>query len=251
MSIYKKKMENEEPKLKKRKKVKSKKKKVKLPKRIIPTGNADKDGFADNWKEGRDPLDFPRPYRCVLSGPPSSGKSCIIKNIIARGDFQEIYLVHEDATTNEYDDIEIAWQDTTLPEIDMLRGARDINKLLIIEDCDLTRMTKEQKHTLDRICGNVSSHSNLSIFYTSQDPISVPLCVRRTANIFILWPQPDLIALHAMARRTGKDQEAYQKFFSKCTGPHDAIYIDLTKSSPYPLRLNGYTMLDKEGNIKN
>jgi len=234
----------------KRKKKKGKKKKGKLPRKIIATGNKDKDCFADYWKEGRDPLDFPRPYRMVLSGPPSSGKSCIIKNVIARGDFQEIYLVHTDPSTKEYDDLEIVWQDTKLPEIEMLRGSRDINKLLIIEDCDLTRMSKGEKHTLDRLAGNVSSHSNLSIMFTSQDPISVPLCMRRTANIFILWPQPDLIALHAMARRTGKDQDMYQKFFSKCTEPHDSIWIDLTKQSPFPLRLNGYTMLDKEGNIK-
>jgi len=240
---------SEEQKLKKRKR-KVKKKKEKLPRKIIATGNKDKDSFKDDWYEGRDPLDFPRPYRCVLSGPPSSGKSCIIKNIMARGDFDEVYLCHTDSTTNEYDDVDIVWQDTKLPEIEMVRGARDVNKLLIIEDMDLTRMSKEERHTLDRICGNVSSHSNLSIFYTSQDPISVPLCVRRTANIFILWPQPDLIALHAMARRTGKDQEMYQKFFSKCTGPHDAVWLDLTKQTPYPIRLNGYTMLDKEGNIK-
>jgi DNA replication protein DnaC len=140
-----------------------KKKKEKLPRKIIATGNKDKDSFKDEWEVGRDPLDFPRPYRCVLSGPPSSGKSCIIKNIMARGDFDEVYLCHTDSTTNEYDDVELVWQDTKLPEIEMVRGARDVNKLLIIEDMDLTRMSKEERHTLDRICGNVSSHSNLSI----------------------------------------------------------------------------------------
>jgi hypothetical protein len=245
-------MENDEVEVKKRKKVKKKKKKkVKLPKKIIPTGNLDKDGFADAWKEGRDPLDIPTPFRCVLSGPPSSGKSCVIKNILARCDFDEIYLVHVDDTTQEYNDIEIAWQDTSLPPLDMMKGARDIKKCLIVEDMDLTSMGKEERHILDRLFGNVSSHSNLTIFYTSQDPLSVPLCARRTSNVFVIYKQPDLLALNMMASRTGYRQDDYQQFFKHCKNPHDFLMIDTTKQTPYPLRLNAYQMLNADGSFKN
>ena len=235
---------------KKRKKSKKKGKK-KLPRKIIVLENKEKSQFKDEWYEGRDPLDLPRPFRCVLSGPPSSGKSMIIKNIMARGDWDEVYLIHLDDSTIEYDDIDIAYQSTELPPLEMLKGSRDINKLLICEDLLLNQMSKQEIFNLDRLFGNVSSHSNVSIFWTSQDPLSIPLSARRMANVFLLWKQNDHIALQLMCKRTGQTSETFGKFFRHCKTPHDFIMLDCTANTPFPIRLNGYQMLSEDGSFKN
>ena len=51
-----------------------------LPNQIIPISCSDK-GFQERWYRGRNILNFPHSYSMVLAGPPSSGKSTLIKNI--------------------------------------------------------------------------------------------------------------------------------------------------------------------------
>lgn len=74
-----------------------KKVKHRLPKEILPIPCADK-AFHEKWKKGRDMLNIPHPFRCVALGPPNSGKSTIVKNLLIRAkpEFEEVYVVHCD-----------------------------------------------------------------------------------------------------------------------------------------------------------
>ena len=63
---------------------KKKKKRVKLPNKIIPIPCADKDGWSEKWYPNRNLLNFPHSWRGVFCGPPSCGKTNLIKNIILR-----------------------------------------------------------------------------------------------------------------------------------------------------------------------
>ena len=225
---------------------KEKKRKSVLPKKIIPLPNADK-GFTEKWYPGRDELDIPKPFRMILAGPPSSGKSTCVKNILCRCEFEEVYVCHFDQeTTEEYDDINLTYFENHLPDVSLLKGSRDIKKALIIEDMDLSSMNKYEKKTLDRLFGNVSSHDNVSIFYCVQDPLNVPLCARRVSNFFVLWKQPDLLALSLMGARTGFDQKRFAHLFNKLKDTHDSLWVDLTRNSPYPLRMNGYIPINDD-----
>ena len=70
------------------------------PKEIVPIKCADKVGV-EHWdeKRARDLANFPSPFRMLLLGPPNTGKSTLIKNIILhiRPRFKEVYVVHPDA----------------------------------------------------------------------------------------------------------------------------------------------------------
>ena len=65
--------------------------KAKLPKELIIIKNPDKQ-FHEAWKEGRNMVNVPHPFRMVCFGPPNVGKSTVVKNILLRADppFEEI-----------------------------------------------------------------------------------------------------------------------------------------------------------------
>ena len=62
---------------------KSKSKNKKLPNEIIPISCSDKLGYTEKWNEKRNLLNICHPWRGCFTGPPSSGKSTSIKNIIS------------------------------------------------------------------------------------------------------------------------------------------------------------------------
>ena len=54
----------------------------KIPKEIIILKSGDKQN-REKWYKGRDLLNFPGgSFRAIISGPPNSGKTNLIKNII-------------------------------------------------------------------------------------------------------------------------------------------------------------------------
>ena len=225
-----------------------KKKRVKhrLPKKIIAIPNPDK-VWHEKWTEHRDLLNIPHPFRCVLLGPPNSGKTTVMKNIIVRckPEFEEIMVVHCDKDdTKEFDDLDVDMLDDipTPEEIDP-----DSKKLIILEDLEYGSMDKDTKKALDRLFGYVSTHKNLSVMLTAQDPFSVPAICRRCANLWVIWRVTDIDALSTVGRRTGMKSKHFSALFEKfINDTKDSIWVDLTSHSPAPLRLNGYQIIKKK-----
>ena len=91
---------------KKEKKVKKDKKQ--LPDKVLPICSSDKKNWTEKWYPGRNLLNLPHSFRMICIGPPSSGKSCMIKNIIVRSDppFEQIICCHLDhENSKEWDDV--------------------------------------------------------------------------------------------------------------------------------------------------
>ena len=220
-----------------------KKKAQKLPETILPIKCKDK-GFQERWYEGRSLLNIPHSFRAIFAGPPSCGKSNFTKNIIIRADppFEQILITHFSShDTNE-------WSDVDCEMLDHIPHSHEIStegkKLLIIEDLDLKSLSKPELHNLDRLFGYCSSHKSLSIILTCQDPYNVPPCGRRTANVFVFFKQPDIIALATLAKRTGmKANDLLEIFCKYIHSPHDSLMIDYTNGTPAPLRINGFTKI--------
>lgn len=218
-------------------------KKIKLPKSLLPIKNLDKK-FHEVWDEPTcDLLDFPHPFRGVLLGPPNSGKTTTVKNILMRQTlpFQRMYLVHCDASnTNEYKDVgAIALSRFPRPE----DWPGNEKTLLVIDDVELKTMNKHQLQCLDRTFGYVSTHKNLSVLLCAQDPFNTPAIVRRCSNLWVLWPNRDADAMQTIARRCGVQN--LTGLFKYCQTPKDSIWVDLTDGSPHKLRLNGYTPIEE------
>jgi replication-associated recombination protein RarA len=224
---------------------KSKIDKMRLPNEILVIKNKDKT-FHEEWKPNRNIINFPHPYRAILCGPPNSGKTLVIKNILLRAKpmFKEVYIIHYDCNTKEYDDIGATFL-TEFPPLEFWEGKN--KTLVIIDDISFKDLNKSQNAILDRLYGYISTHRNVSLLLTSQDMFNIPSIVRRCSNLFILWKPRDIDSLTTIGRRTGMNGKELRILFNDLIHTRtDSLWIDLTKDSPYMLRKNGFELITKE-----
>jgi len=225
---------------------KPRKSKFKLPKnKLIVIPNADK-AFHEKWYDGRNLGNLPHPFREVIVGPPNTGKTSVIKNIVlrARPKFEDVILLHPDAEySKEYDDL-----GPSLVKLDRFLQPNEwaglVKTLLIVDDIEFKNLSKEQKSCLNRVMGYVSTHKKMSVVVTSQNPFDIPVSVRRCANVFIFFKMDDLDALATISRKTGITRKQFLDLFALCANPHDSLWIDRTTKSPAPLRINCYDIID-------
>ena len=220
----------------------------KLPDKILAIPNMDKT-FQEKWHDGRNLLNFPHSWRCVITARPNTGKTTIIKNILIRQDpmFQRIYVVHIDPDTLDYDDVDGCHIIDSIPHrSDPIFNGR-YKTLIILDDLEYKFMDKKQLRNLDRLFGYVSSHKNVSCAVISQDAYNIPPCVRRMSNIWILGRiNNDMSSFHTIAGKCGMKREDFDYIFDRyITGDHDTLWIDRTKNTPAEHRINGYTIIDK------
>ncbi len=216
-----------------------------LPDVLIPIPNPDK-GFHEKWKRNRNKLNFPHPFRATICGPPGAGKTNSIKNIILRADppFQTIYVIHCDSGyTKEYKDIEGVKMLDSIPPPESWDGKQ--KTLVVLDDCEYKALKKDQLKNLDRLCGYCSTHKNISVVNAVQELFTLPTIVRRCSNLWVLWRPNDWDSLNTIGRKLGKTAADFRALFALCTGFRDSIWIDQTPHSPYPMRKNGFELIDK------
>ena len=224
---------------------KKKKKKKKLPDEIIPIPCGDKEGWTEKWYPHRNLLNFPHSWRGIFCGPPSCGKTNLLKNIILRADppFEEVIICHYSAEDT------VEWDDIDCEIVNEIPSPHDFTiekkKLLILEDIDLSSLNKASLGNLNRLYGYASSHKNLSIALTCQNAFDCPPCARRVSNIFVLFKSADINALAMLASRTGlKSRELLDIFNKYILNNHNNLIVDLTSNTPAKLRIDGYKVLE-------
>ncbi len=216
-----------------------------LPNRIIPLSNPDKE-FHESWSGRRNLLNFPHPWRGVFLGPPNCGKGTVVKNLLLRAKppFEEVVCIHCDPEyTKEWDDLGEIKMRADIPPPNEWPG--EVKTLVIVDDLEVKGLAKEQKRNLDRLWGFVSTHKNISCCLLSQDAFNVPPIIRRCSNLWVLWRSPDLDSMACCARKSGMRPGDFQRIFSKFRGAHDSFWIDMTKRSPMPLRMNGFKKITR------
>lgn len=216
-----------------------------LPKKILPIPCADKK-FHEEWQMGDDELNFPHPVRILICGRPNTGKSTIIKNILLRQDppFRKVYVVHPDKDyTEEYKDVNGIMLDSIPNQKDPIFGKKKV--VIILEDLEFKFMNKYELRNLDRLFGYASTHKNASIIVSVQDCFNLPPAIRRMSNVWILGKiDNDKASFQDIARRCGLDKDLFLKIYNDhIKDVHDTVWIDATKNSKYPLRINGYKMM--------
>lgn len=229
-------------------KLKKKKKRSRLPAVILALGNPDKD-FHEKWYKGRDLLDIPHPFRMINASKPNGGKTNLGKNIILRvaqgkTPFEQIVVVHCDPeTTKEYDDLDDVCLLGTIPAVEEFDG--ELKTLIILEDLNYIDMGKVEQGRMERLFGYASTHKNISVLLTAQDPFRIMATARRCANFFNVWNNHDSTMIKTLALKTGVHKEKLQDAFHRlCPKVHDFLSIDLTDNSPAPFRLNGYEKIN-------
>ena len=227
-----------------------KKVKMRLPNEILALPNADK-LFHEKWYKGRNMLNIPHPFRCVALGPPNCGKGTIVKNLLLRAkpEFEEVFVIHCDPNyTKEWDDIGGEMM-SEIPNPEDWKG--EVKTLVILDDLEFKGMSKDQKRNLDRLFGFVSTHKHCSICLCAQDTFNVPPIVRRCSNLWVLWKMNDMDSLSNTARKTGMTAQNFNTIFNELMmNNHDSLWIDTTAGTPYPLRKNGYTIINKKDGVE-
>ena len=208
-----------------------------LPKKILVIPSREK-LWHEKWNKKRDELNFPHPYRLILTSTPNSGKTNLCKNILLRAKpmFEKIYLFHYDPDCEEYEDVDIIKIDEMLEPKDS-RLKQNIKSLLIVED---SQLAKEDIQKLDRLFGYASTHKGLSIIFICQNFFKIPPMVRRMANIFAIWKKSsDFDSLYYIGRKFGLNKDEFMSIMNQCKSRYDFILFDMS-GNPDKIRLNGY-----------
>lgn len=218
----------------------------KIPKEIILLKSGDKE-HREKWFSGRDLMDFPGgSFRAIISGPPSSGKTNLIKNILIKANplYDRVYLVHFDPYSRDYEDADVdVLEDGELPQNDDIDAS--MKNLIIFEDINYDSLTKEQKLDLASLFKYVSSHKNCNIIWSCHDPVTgIPPSIRRLANLYIIFQLPDLSSLAHIGAKCGMKPADFQEIFKQfIKSPHHNLCIDMTAGTPARLRINMYQVL--------
>jgi len=209
------------------------KKKVSTEKKeeLIIFHNDDKD-FHEKY-DGRNGR-LVHPFRALMTSSVNSGKTSLIKNIILNQDppFEKIYLWHFDPeNTKEYDILDVVKINTPLTKEDV---ATPEKKLLIMEDLLVSQFSKQTQGQINRMFGYMSTHSNMSIIMTSQNPFDIPISLRRAASHLFLWNTIDNISKNLLGARFGMDAKELTKILNdNCESSYDNIVLDLTPNAPF------------------
>lgn len=218
---------------------------------IVAIENPDKT-FHENWENttvnnvemARHPMNVPHPFRCVLMGPPGVGKTTVVLNLLLRQQppFKKVYVIHIDGEySKEYDAIGKYIKLSEVPNPEWWPG--DVKSLVILDDLEYKTMNKVQKRNVDRLFGYVSTHKNVSVCLTSQDPFNIFAIVRRCADLWVLWKTKDIDSVATIARKAGLMPEQMREIF-KDFALRDSLWIDHTPGSPFPLRINGDRIIE-------
>lgn len=217
-----------------------------MPNKLVFIPSVDKNDMIEVWYPGRNLLNIPRPFRMTLMGRPSTGKSLIVKNIILNADppFEQILVYHCDPEASEYAEVGATVLEE-LPEENDEMFLQGLRTLLILDDISFVDLNKDEKRRIDRLCGFVSSHRNVSLCVCNQTFFSVLPVIRKCSNVFNIWSPADLDELNTIARRCGYKSKVLKEIFrSNIQKYTDSIMIDMTVSSPAPLRKNVFEKID-------
>ena len=142
------------------------------------------------------------PSRIIACGPCNVGKSLILLNLMMRADppFDRIVIYHNDPESEEYDQVDEDYV-SEVPSIDYFD--KNEKSLLVFEDINFKDMKRDQMALVDRYYGCWSTHHNISVWSTFQDPFSCPPRIRRLANIVILWNNGDADSMTEPSRKLG------------------------------------------------
>lgn len=239
--------------------------------KVLPhVANPDKKNF-EKWDSERSMLNFPHPYRCLITGNPNSGKTTSVLNILlaANPTFDNIFILHPevfDSNASESDELKnnnilvVDGPDGKPIEIAEYAGVHftgalkyfpsetyfdEIKKkknLLIIDDIEIRNYIKRRPYRekrINKLFSYTSTHRSLSIIITCQDVYSqiIP-CIYRFCNIFILYKFVDKNQISLLARNIGISKQTLEKLFALCRNQHDNICLDRTIDTPYPYRFN-------------
>jgi hypothetical protein len=223
-----------------------KKKKPKIPRaprKITPLPNPDKK-LHEKYRKSHNPIRFPKPFKCCISGRPNSGKSLMALHIIMahqekKPKFDEIHIIHgcKDTHTSEWDRIEPTSTRQDIPSYEEYDPKN--RTLLVFDDTDYTMLRNDELMRLSELVRFGSSHCNVSLIFLTQVFFRIPKVIKDCCNVFIIYKPVDLDELATLGRRVGLKKEEISHIFNSFL-PHwrDSLLINLIPDAPYKFGKN-------------
>ena len=228
----------------KKKRGPGKKKRVgRAPRHIVSIPNPDKK-MHEQYRPGDNPIRFPKPFKCIISGRPNSGKSLMALHIIfahqaKKPKFNEIHIIHgcAESHTSEWDKIEPTSTRQDIPSYDEFDPK--LRTLLVYDDVDYTTLKPEETMRLSEMVRFGSSHCNISCIFLTQVFFRIPKTIKDCANVFIVYRPVDLDELSTLGRRVGLKKEQIHHMF-KTFLPHwrDSLLINLVPGAEHKFSKN-------------
>lgn len=210
--------------------------------------NQDKEYLkTDKWEKGRHLLNIPQ-MRAAFISKPNGGKTNLVLNIIANSNYDKVFIIHPDPNSHDYDRIKSAIRLDEIPapdEWDELKE-EDEKCLCILDDIEISLLSKQQLVNLQRLYGYVSSHKNIHPILCYQSWIDLPKFIRKIINVIVIWKLRDKYQLNRIGTSLGFEKGEFKALCNMMQDDHDFIFIDQTKGSPAPIRFNGTEIIDPE-----
>ncbi len=130
---------------------------------------------------------------------------------------------------------------------DLVTGADDemLKTCVIIDDFDLSRLTKTQQVNVSKLFRYLSSHNNISIMCSYQDFFSIPIIIRKCATQFLIYKPRNNDELTVISKRVGiKRDEMHNIFNREIKTKRDCLLIDLSCPEEFMIRKNIFTVLN-------
>lgn len=227
-----------------------KKMKFNMPDSVVVVENKDKGNWVESWHKpvDRSPGFIPHPFRALMLGQVSRGKTNMIKNLFLKHQasskpFQRLIICCCDITSEEWSDCCPDFILDKLPPLSLFDGS--IKTCLVCDDFEFKNMGGDELKKLTTLFRMTSSHKNLSIFASYQSFFDCPSIARKCCNLFLLYKPTSKMELKTIANRIGIDSDDLKQLYKKyCPEHYDCLVFDKTKDSPFPIRKNIYTLID-------
>jgi GTPase SAR1 family protein len=206
--------------------------------------NADKDPIKEKH-DLHNLANHPRSSRILISGPPSSGKSNIIKNLIVNQspEFDSCYLFHIAKQTKEYEDLgcTIVENADELPKLDEIDPSEKL--IIIFEDVDYSSLKKNDIVILDKYLRYGASHLGITIIVACQNFYSLPAAMRRKVDIYYIT-RSDTATMDLMCRNFSLTKNKFNELIDKyLSEPYDNLCF-CNNGHPVKIRHNIFTPIN-------
>ena len=220
--------------------------------------NKEKNRFNRLYEKGEQEKNYfniPRGNKVILIGSSGVGKTNFIQNILNKRQFPvyKIYTITGNGEqSKEYDFIgDKKLRKYSVEKPPALEKLKHKDKILIIDDIDVSATSKHFQTWLGRVFSTISSHEGCLIILSSHSYSSIPTYIRRQSSWYGIFQSPDL---HVIRRdifgKHGCKPHEIDYLYDHIKSHYDFIVIDLIPNSNSMFRLNNVLPLDPKKALK-
>lgn len=178
------------------------------------------------------------PARCLYAGPPGSGKTSVVKNIVGlmqrKTPWDSITVLHVSDDTLEYDmfsdhpNFRFCVISDEIPHPSSFD--RNLRNLLIMDELPWGRLSRSQMDQLYTLFTFASTHNSVTIMCQVQRAFTIPINIRDTFTYVSLWNSAIATTRQHYSRMIGINLSPI--FDALPDQKHDFVTIDFSNDGP-------------------